>query len=163
MKKKTDIRVIGTKKSEVQHHVDKTIGGEDAYIFIGEKKLKPNASFVMLFGANFNQVIRDPNIKLNMADMRVLFCILDKMAYGNHLSIKQKSIAKELNIDASNVSKSWLKLFSAGVFVKDKYDNEFVNFDLFLKGKGKRVIDEFSDAAKLSHETMKEKNIKTTR
>lgn len=161
MQKKSRSRCIGTKKSEVQEHVNRAIEGDSAYIFIGEKKVKPNASFVMLFGANFNQVISDPKINLNMADMRVLFCVLGKMAFGNQLSIKQKAIALELGIDCSNVSKSWSKLSNAGIFVKDQYENEFVNFDLFLKGKGRNVMDEFAAAAKISHEKMEQKNIKT--
>jgi DNA-binding MarR family transcriptional regulator len=161
MTKKSNVRVVATKKSDVQDIVNNAVQGEDAFVFVGEQKVKPSESFVMLFCANFNRVLCDPNSKLNMADMRVLFCVLEKTLYGNQLSIKQKAIAIEMEIDASNVSKSWRKLSTAGIFMKDKFGNEFINFDLFLKGKGKNVLSEFSENAKLSHEKMADRNIKT--
>lgn len=161
MAKKSDIQKISTSKSEVQPIVDKVVQG-NATIFIGETKVKSNVEFVMLFGANFDTVLRE-NKTLCMSDMRVLFAVLNKMAYGNQLSIKQKAIAAELGIDQGNVSKSWKKLQDAGVFIEDVHGNEFVNFDLFLKGKGRSVVDNFEIQAQMCHNVLEGKGIKTKR
>lgn len=160
MKKKSSCVKVSTDKSQVQNIVDDAIKG-DATIFIGETRVKSQVEFVMLFGSNFDAVLKENQFFMN--DMRVLFCVLNKMAFGNQLSLKQKSIAEELNINTSNVSKSWNKLLEAGVFVKDKFGNEFVNFDLFLKGKGKTVAEKFEEQAALSHDILKKKKIQTRR
>jgi DNA-binding MarR family transcriptional regulator len=160
MAKKSSCVKVSTKKEDVQQVVENAIKG-DATIFIGETRVKSQVEFVMLFGANFDAVLKENDFFMN--DMRVLFAVLNKMAYGNQLSIKQKSIAQELNIDTSNVSKSWNKLLAAGVFIKDNHGNEFVNFDLFLKGKGKTVAEQFEEQAALSHEVLEQKNVKTKR
>ena len=161
MSKNSDLQKVSTKKSEVQTVVDKVVQG-DATIFIGETKVKSNVEFVMLFGANFDTVLRENNT-LHMRDMRVLFAVLNKMAYGNQLSIKQKAIASELSMDQSNVCKSWKKLQDAGVFIEDVHGNEFVNFDLFLKGKGRTVIDTFEVQAQMCHNVLEDKGIHTKR
>lgn len=161
MVKNSDLQKVSTKKSEVQTVVDKVVQG-DATIFIGETKVKSNVEFVMLFGANFDTVLRENNA-LHMRDMRVLFAVLNKMAYGNQLSIKQKAIAAELSMDQSNVCKSWKKLQDAGVFIEDVHGNEFVNFDLFLKGKGRTVIDTFEVQAQMCHNVLEDKGIHTKR
>lgn len=161
MAKNSDLQKVSTKKSEVQTVVDKVVQG-DATIFIGETKVKSNVEFVMLFGANFDTVLRENNA-LHMRDMRVLFAVLNKMAYGNQLSIKQKAIAAELGMDQSNVCKSWKKLQDAGVFIEDVHGNEFVNFDLFLKGKGRTVIDTFEVQAQMCHNVLEDKGIHTKR
>ena len=160
MAKKSSCVKVSTKKETVQKIVDHAITG-DATIFIGETKVKSQVEFVMLFGANFDAVLKKNKFFMN--DMRVLFAVLNKMSYGNQLSIKQVSISKELKIAASHVSTSWNKLLNAGVFVRDEYGNEFVNFDLFLKGKGKTVREQYEQQAALSHEVLEKKNVKTKR
>jgi hypothetical protein len=160
MKKKTSCIKVSTNKNDIQNVANNAING-DATIFIGETRIKSQVEFVMLFGANFDAVLKTHKFFMN--DMRVLFAVLNKMAYGNQLSIKQKSIADELGMDTSNVSKSWNKLLKTGVFVKDEFGNEFVNFDLFLKGKGKTVGEQFEAQAQLSHEILQAQNVKTRR
>lgn len=160
MKKKTSCIKVSTNKHDIQDVANNAING-DATIFIGETRIKSQVEFVMLFGANFDAVLKQNKFFMN--DMRVLFAVLNKMAYGNQLSIKQKSIAEELGMDTSNVSKSWNKLLKTGVFVKDKFGNEFVNFDLFLKGKGKTVGEQFEAQAQLSHEILQAQKVKTRR
>ena len=159
MVKKTSCVKVSTDKNQVQNVVDAIKG--DATIFIGETRVKSQVEFVMLFGANFDAVLKKHKFFMN--DMRVLFAVLHKMTYGNQLSIKQKSIASELGMDSSNVSKSWNKLLKAGIFVKDEHGNEFVNFDLFLKGKGKTVAEKFEEQAALSHDVLAKQDIKTKR
>lgn len=159
MVKKSSCVKVSTDKKQVQNVVDAIKG--DATIFIGETRVKSQVEFVMLFGANFDAVLKQN--KFFMTDMRVLFAVLNKMAYGNQLSIKQKSIADELGIAPPHVSTSWKKLLKAGVFVKDQFGNEFVNFDLFLKGKGKTVAEKFEEQASLSHDVLQKQNIKTKR
>ena len=161
MTKNSTAQKISTKKGEVQEIVNKAVQG-DATIFIGETKVRTQVEFVMLFGANFDTVLRD-NETLCMSDMRVLFAVLTKMAYGNQLSIKQKSIASELKMDQSNVSKAWKKLQDVGIFIEDIHGNEFVNFDLFLKGKGRSVVDQFEAQAQMCHNVLEAKGVKTKR
>lgn len=160
MKKKTNCIKVSTDKNDIQNVAKHAING-DATIFIGETRIKSQVEFVMLFGANFDAVLRENKFFMN--DMRVLFAVLNKMAYGNQLSIKQKSIAEELGMDTSNVSKSWNKLLKTGVFVKDRFGNEFVNFDLFLKGKGKTVGEQFEEQAQLSHDILQAQKVQTKR
>jgi DNA-binding MarR family transcriptional regulator len=159
MVKKSSCVKVSTDKDRVQSVVDAIKG--DATIFIGETRVKSQVEFVMLFGANFDAVLKKHKFFMN--DMRVLFAVLHKMTYGNQLSIKQKSIGAELGMDSSNVSKSWNKLLKAGIFVKDEHGNEFVNFDLFLKGKGKTVAEKFEEQAALSHDVLAKQDIKTKR
>lgn len=161
MTKKSTAKKVSTDKTQVQKIVEAAVPG-DATIFIGETRVKAQVEFVMLFGANFDTVLRD-NETLHMRDMRILFAVLNKMAYGNQLSIKQKSIASELGIDQSNVSKSWKKLQDAGIFIEDIHGNEFVNFDLFLKGKGRSVADNFEIQAQMCHNVLEAKGVKTKR
>lgn len=152
------LRKVSTDKDDVQHIVDHAVEG-NANIFIGKAQAKSKIGFVMLFGANFDAVLS--KFEFTMADMRVLFCVLSKMAYGNQLSIKQSGIAKELDVHKSNVSKSWKKLSDSGIFMCDAHGNEFMNFDLFLKGKPDNATETFAEQAALSHATMIAKNVKT--
>lgn len=161
MPKKSSLQVVSKKKDDVQNIVNEAVQG-NATIFIGEAKVKSQVEFVMLFGANFDTVLRE-NESLHMSDMRVLFAVLNKMAYGNQLSIKQKSIASELDMDQSNVCKSWKKLQDTGIFVQDVHGNEFVNFDLFLKGKGRNVVDQFEARAQMCHNVLESTGVKTKR
>jgi biotin operon repressor len=161
MTKKSGIKVVSKKKTDVQKTVNEAIKG-NATIFIGETKVKAQVEFVMLFGANFDTVLRD-NETLCMTDMRVLFAVLNKMAYGNQLSIKQKAIASELTMDQSNISKAWKRLQDVGIFIEDIHGNEFVNFDLFLKGKGSTVVDQYEAQAQMCHDVLQAKGVKTKR
>jgi hypothetical protein len=61
---------------------------------------------------------------------------MDKMAYGNAISIKQTTIAKEINSHQANVSKSWTTLKESGIFLEDDFGSEFLSYDLILKGGG---------------------------
>lgn len=153
LKKSSSITRVSTDKADVQGVVDRAIQG-DAVIYINNATYKPEVEFFMLFGANFNAVLAEH--RFTMTDMRVLFAVLSKMSFGNQIDIKQKGIAKELGMDASNVSKSWRTLLDLGVFVKDEFDNEFLNYDLFLKGKTKAMLDEYLGRATLSHEKVKD-------
>jgi DNA-binding MarR family transcriptional regulator len=161
MTKKSGVHVVSKKKNDVQKIVNEAVKG-DATIFIGETKVRTQVEFVMLFGSNFDTVLRE-NEALCMSDMRVLFAVLNKMAYGNQLSIKQKSIASELSMDQSNVSKAWKKLQDVGIFIEDIHGNEFVNFDLFLKGKGRTVIEQYEVQAQMCHNVLEAKGVKTKR
>ncbi|MDR0776856.1 MAG: hypothetical protein LBE81_09505 [Azonexus sp.] len=149
-----------TDKTEVKEILDRVADGEGT-VFIGETRLKPQVEFVMLFGANLLDVLKKYDLARN--DMFVLFAVLAKMGYGNQLAIKQNSIAKELSMAPQNVGRSWRKLKEYGVFIEDKFGNEFVNFDLFLKGKGRVVLDLFEEQAQLSHDVMEAKGIETKR
>jgi len=160
VKKSSGIQKVSTNKNDVQDVVNKTITG-DATIFIGESRVKSDVAFVMMFTSNLDAAIKFN--KLQMTDIRILLAVLNKMNYGNQLSIKQASIATELGLDKSNVSKSWTKLKNSGIFLTDSFGNEFVNFDLFLKGKGKHVGEQFEEQADLSHKTMVKLNIPTRR
>ena len=159
-RKKSGAVLVSTEKSDVQSVVDKNVKG-DAVIFIGESKAKSHVDFVMLFASNFDQVLK--NTDLNLTDLRVLFGVLSKMCWGNQLVIKQNAIALELALDPSNVSKSWKKLMNAGVFLSDEYGNEFINFDLFLKGKGKTVCNEFEVLSRHSNDVLRDKGLNTVR
>jgi hypothetical protein len=146
------VQTIRTSKSAVQAVVDQAVKG-DATIYIGSARVKPREEFVMMFGANVDKVLKN-NDTLTMQDIRVLFCVLAKMSYGNQLAIKQNAIAKELGIATSNTSAAWGKLKKAGVFFKDQHGNEYVNFDLFLKGQGTMVMDDFQEQADTSHQIL---------
>jgi hypothetical protein len=152
------LRKVSTDKNDVQHIVDHAVEG-NANIFIGKAQAKSKIGFVMLFGANFDAVLS--KFEFTMADMRVLFCVLSKMAFGNQLSIKQSGIAKELDVHKSNVSKSWKKLSDSGIFMCDAHGNEFMNFDLFLKGKPDNATETFAEQAALSHAAMIANDVKT--
>ena len=58
MAKNTTAKRVSTKKGEVQKVVNEVVQG-DATIFIGETKVRTQVEFVMLFGANFDTVLRD--------------------------------------------------------------------------------------------------------
>lgn len=161
MAKNSTVQRVSGNKSDVQKVVEQRIQG-DATIFIGETKARAQVEFVMLFTANLDAVLRTNNT-LCMSDMRVMLAVLNKMAYGNQLSIKQKSIASELSMDQSNVSKAWKKLQEAGIFVEDTHGNEFVNFDLFLKGKGRTVTEQLEPQAQLCHNVLEKKGVETKR
>ena len=158
--KKDDLVKISTDKSQVQRIVNKTVEG-DAVIFIGKSKIKSREQWVMLFPRNLVMFLNQFHKKLSLHDIRVLFCVMDKMAYGNAINIKQTAIAKEINSHQANVSKSWATLKESGIFLADEFGSEFLNYDLILKGGGKVATETYLDNSTKSHEKMRSLNIHT--
>jgi hypothetical protein len=52
-------------------------------------------------------------------------------------------------------------LSDSGIFMCDAHGNEFMNFDLFLKGKPDNATETFAEQAALSHAVMIANDVKT--
>ena len=83
-------------------------------------------------------------------DYRVLHKILAKLGYGNALAVTQREIAEELQIDPSNVSKSFKRLLDLGIILEGPKIGPLKTYRLNpaygWKGKGSehvRAIREF--------------------
>lgn len=90
----------------VQDHIDST--NSQVFVYTGKRKMQIINEFAILFVTAFLQCIDDYNLTRN--DIRVMLKIIEYMKFGNLLRMSYSSIAKDLNIDKSNVSKTIKKL-----------------------------------------------------
>lgn len=98
-------------------------------------KLKSRITFEQGFVIAFtDNLVQFAELNISQNELKVVVYILQKMEYGNLISIKQSAIAGAINLDKAVVSRVFKKLHQKGILIKDEEGNEFVNSNLFAKG-----------------------------
>lgn len=118
-------------KEEMNSLVDSLESDEKLNIFKSKMKAKPNEPFVITFYKNIGNLLSGSD--LTKLDMRVLFSIIQYVSFGNVINLTQQTIADDLEIDQSQVSKSFKRLEKAGVIFKEK-GSLFLNPNYLVKG-----------------------------
>lgn len=103
-----------------------------------QKKIDTKNEFVLLFTKNLNDIINFYD--LNKTDIKLLLLILEKMSKGNQVNITQTALAKELNIDRSNLNRNFKKLRECKILIKDEYNNEFINYNLCINVRTDTIL-----------------------
>lgn len=96
------------------------------------------SQFVIAFTEN---LLNFSKLNITKNQLLVVCYILEKMEYGNLISLNQSAIAKELEIHRSNVSRVFKQLREKEIIIADADDNLFMNSNLFSKGL-KHKLDE---------------------
>ncbi|HEX4852138.1 MAG TPA: replication/maintenance protein RepL, partial [Puia sp.] len=97
-----------------------------------EKRFTIKKEYAIAFTENWYNVVN--NIGISSVELKIIFYIIDKMEYGNLISITQKSISSATGIATSNVSRCFKNLVKKGVLIKDSDGNIYMNSNLFSKG-----------------------------
>lgn len=120
--------------SELLLQLQKNIDSKNARLFLSTGKIKMQIlnEFAFLFCSSFLQTIDDYNLSRN--DIRIVLKIIEYMQFGNLLKLAYSSIAKDLNIDKGNVSKSIKKLKVCKLII-DIDGSLYLNPHIILKGK----------------------------
>lgn len=113
----------------VQNHMDST--NSQVFVYSGKRKMQIINEFAILFVTAFLQCIDEYNLTRN--DIRVMLKIIEYMKFGNLLRMSYSTIAKDLKIDKSNVSKTIKKLKDNKLIINDN-GNEYLNPHVIAKG-----------------------------
>lgn len=109
-----------------------------ANVFISKNKMQTLNEYVFLFCENLDNIIQ--HYKLNTTEIRIVLKILNYMRFGNLISLSITSLANDLNLNKSNVSRAMKKLKSTELIV-EMNGNLFFNPHVACKG----VFDERKD------------------
>lgn len=105
----------------------------EATTIIKEKAVRTiKKAYVITFTENWYNIVQ--HVGITAIELKVIFYIVDKMEYGNLISISQSAIANNINIHKSNVSRTFKNLIAKNVLFKDENGNVFMNSNLFSKG-----------------------------
>lgn len=113
-------------------------------------------------GGEFCLVMRDwsvkiANMKLNGETASIIFYLLGKTNYDNEIDITQSTIAEELSMDQSNVSKALKILVSKEIITTKKVGSKNaykLNPDFAFRGKAKnygKICDEFDEVKRVAN------------
>lgn len=117
-----------------------------------KRNLKPLNGFVMLFYENFEHLLI--NKALKGSEVAILTILINQMAYGNQLAIKQSGIARKLGVSAPYVSKVFKKFKQIGIILEDE-DGVYLNPQIVAKGKlwdHKENIDRYNKSVLISEQ-----------
>lgn len=127
-----DNKDMGRIDSSVNKTVQKSTQEKpEINVYISEKKnIKPLNNFVILFYESLEVIIN--KYKLNGKDITVLIKFLKYMENGNLITVNKKSMAEDLGMATSNLSRSIKKLKQSGLIVEDN-GNEYINLQVITK------------------------------
>lgn len=127
----------------------------DVITIVKEKPVfKLKKEFTIAFTENWFNLIQKSGI--TSVESKIVFYILDKMEFGNLISIKQSAIAKAIDMPTSNISRCFKSLIKKNILVKDSSGNTFMNSNLFSKGLSNRMSKEKYDNLKKAQLTTKD-------
>lgn len=144
---------------EVREHLE-TFIEEDvdddarAIVHISREKVFPATPFVFLFVDNFERIC-DVH-RLTAFEIRTVMKLIQKMQFGNQVSLTQAAIAAEMSATRQQINRVFKRLQSIGVMVSDDYGNTFINLELFMKGKFANADREFRAQYALSQQINRE-------
>ena len=107
--------------------------------------------FVIGFTENWFNLIQ--TVGLTSIESKVVYYLIDKMEFGNLISIKQSAIAKAIDMPTSNLSRCFKSLLNKNILVKDFEGNTYINSNLFSKGLSTRMEKEKYDNLKKAQKT----------
>lgn len=113
----------------IQNHMNTT--NSQVFVYVGKKKMQIVNEFAIMFGTAFLQCIDDYNLTRN--DIRIMLKIIEYMKFGNLIKFSYSSLAKDLKIDKSNVSKTIKKLKENKLIITDN-NNDYLNPHVIAKG-----------------------------
>lgn len=113
----------------------------EATTIIKEKTVRTiKKGYVISFTENWFRVVQE--VGITAIENRIICYIVDKMEYGNLVSISQKAIAESLKSSQPSISRSWKNLIEKNILIKDEEGNVFVNSNLFSKGLSTKLSKE---------------------
>lgn len=129
----------------IQNQMDTT--NAQIFVYSGKRKMQIVNEFAIMFGTAFLQCIDDYNLSRN--DIRVVLKIIEYMKFGNLVRMSYSSIAKDLNIDKSNISKTIKKLRENKLIITDN-GNDYLNPHVIAKGNfiddsGERLLNKAAE------------------
>lgn len=105
---------LATAAQALQSQMEKDSSG--ATVIIAGKKMHTIDEFVQLFVKNFDEILN--RYDLNKSEIRVIFRILRYMQFGNLINLNNTTLARDLNIDKSNISRIMKRLKGIGLLVE---------------------------------------------
>lgn len=118
-------------KEELATLVDDLDETQQISLIKSKKKIKPNEPFVLTFYKNLANAFSSN--ELTKLDVRVLFTVIQYVSFGNVINLTQQTIAEDLKIDQSQVSKSFKRLEKSGIIYREK-SSLFLNPNYLCKG-----------------------------
>lgn len=110
MKKHEEARIVNTKTGEVK---------DGYFIYVAHPKAKiKNQRFVMTFQDSLITISKDKELTGEMKS--VLLFLMGNLEFDNYITIKQVEIAKELEMQKTNVSRAMRLLVSKKIILKVK-------------------------------------------
>lgn len=117
------------------------------------------AEFCLAFLGNFRQLL---DAGTTLQEMKIVAYVLEKMEYGNLVSLSQTAIAKDLGCSRQAISKHFKSLEKRGFFVKEG-GHLFVNSTIFVKGLSTRMDADRRASINTAHDTKSGKFKRTLR
>jgi hypothetical protein len=144
---------------EVREHLETFLDeavedDQRAIVHISREKVFPATPFVFLFVDNFERICDVHS--LTAFEIRTVMKLIQKMQFGNQVSLTQAAIASEMNATRQQVNRVFKRLHSIGVMVDDEHGNTFINLELFMKGKFSNADREFKRQYNLSQRINRE-------
>jgi len=144
---------------EVREHLEDFIeeaveADQHAIVNISREKIFPATPFVFLFVDNFERIC-DVH-RLTAFEIRTVMKLIQKMQFGNQVSLTQAAIAAEMKATRQQINRVFKRLNEIGVMVADEYGNTFINLELFMKGKFSNADREFKQQYALSQQRNRE-------
>lgn len=125
-----------------------------AIVHISREKVFPATPFVFLFVDNFERIC-DVH-RLTAFEIRTVMKLIQKMQFGNQVSLTQAAIAAEMKSTRQQINRVFKRLNEIGVMVCDEFGNTFINLELFMKGKFSNADGEFKRQYALSQQINRE-------
>jgi hypothetical protein len=119
-----------SKSSEVSNLIENLANDEKLIVAKGRLKTKPKQNFVMVFNENLSKAMKNG---LSGTDIAVLFSVIKYVSWGNVINLTQQTIADDLDMLQSAVSRSFKKLEQANIFYRTK-GSLFLNPNFLVKG-----------------------------
>ena len=111
-----------------------------------EKKVSITQPFVLAFTENLCALA---NLNISQNELKIITYVLKMMEFGNLINLNQTVVAKQLNLQRSNVSYNFKKLKQKGIFVENE-GHLYMNSNLFTKGLSHNLNDEKKENLKKS-------------
>lgn len=129
----------------------------DLNLFIGKERMEICNDFVILFYNSLLNIIDEFN--LSKTDIKAILKILEYMQYGNLVKMSFAQLARDINIDPTNISRVIKKLKQSQLLI-EKNNNMYLNPHIIAKGRFKRKDDDAKELLEYSADLLDGTNIK---
>lgn len=139
---------------------DRLTEDEKVVLNISKEKVFPATPFVFLFVDNFEKICEKH--RLTAFEIRTVMKLIQKMQFGNQVSLTQAAIASEMNAPRQQVNRVFKRLHDTGIMIDDEHGNTFINLELFWRGKFSNADREFKKQYALSQQRNRDLQNPTT-
>lgn len=129
----------------------------DLNLFIGKEKMDICNDFVILFYNSLLNIIEEFN--LSKIDIKAILKILEYMQYGNLIKMSFAQLARDINIDPTNISRVIKKLKNSQLLI-ERNNNMYLNPHIIAKGRFKRKDNDAKELLEYSAELLNGTSIK---